>query len=64
MIKYARLLAALAAVLFAVVALSACGGIPSNDVVKVEGNPISKASFQHWLRSPRLRVRPRPAAKW
>jgi foldase protein PrsA len=47
--RYVRFLSALSAVFFAVVGLSACGGIPGNAVVQVGGNPISKATFEHWL---------------
>jgi foldase protein PrsA len=35
--------------LFALIGLSACGGIPSNAVVQIDGNPITKATFAHWL---------------
>jgi foldase protein PrsA len=35
--------------LFALIGLSACGGIPSNAVVQVNGNPITKATFAHWM---------------
>ncbi len=41
--------AALGAVLLALVGLSACGGIPSNAVVQVNGNPITKTTFNHWM---------------
>jgi foldase protein PrsA len=44
-----RFIPALGAVLFALVGLSACGGIPSNAVVQVNGNPITKATFAHWM---------------
>jgi len=44
-----RFIPALGAVLFAVIGLSACGGIPSNAVVQVDGNPITKATFAHWM---------------
>jgi foldase protein PrsA len=43
------LVPALGAVLFALVGLSACGGIPSDAVVQIDGKPISKATFNHWL---------------
>lgn len=49
MSKHFRLIAALGAVFFAVVGLSACGGIPGNAVVQVGSNPISKATFEHWM---------------
>jgi foldase protein PrsA len=35
--------------LFALIGLSACGGVPSNAVVQVNGNPITKATFAHWM---------------
>ena len=43
-----RCIPALGAVLFAVAGLSACGGIPGNAVVQVDGKPITKATFKHW----------------
>lgn len=44
-----RFISALGAVLFAVAGLSACGGIPGNAVVQVNGTPITKSTFDHWL---------------
>jgi foldase protein PrsA len=44
-----RSIPALGAVFFAVLGLSACGGIPGNAVVQVGGKPISKSTFEHWL---------------
>ena len=47
-----RSIPALGAVLFALIGLSACGGsggVPSNAVVAVDGTPITKAAFNHWL---------------
>jgi foldase protein PrsA len=45
-----RCISALGAVFFAVVGLSACGGIPGNAVVKVnEGGTITKSVFGHWM---------------
>jgi len=45
-----RSIPALGAVLFALLAISACGGgIPSNAVVQVGSTPITKATFNHWL---------------
>ena len=35
--------------MFALIGLSACGGIPSNAVVQVNGSPITKATFAHWM---------------
>jgi foldase protein PrsA len=43
------LIPALGAVLFALVGLSACGGIPGNAVVSVDGNAITKDTFNHWM---------------
>jgi parvulin-like peptidyl-prolyl isomerase len=40
---------ALGAVLFALVGLSACGGIPGDAVVSVDGNSITKTTFNHWM---------------
>jgi foldase protein PrsA len=36
--------------LFALVGLSACGGIPGDAVVQVSGTPISKTAFEHWMK--------------
>ena len=44
-----RCIPALGAVLFAVAGLSACGGIPGNAVVQVDGKPITTATFKHWV---------------
>jgi foldase protein PrsA len=44
-----RCIPALGAVLFALGALSACGGVPSGSVVQVDGKPISNATFRHWM---------------
>ncbi len=51
MFKGSRRVAALGAVFFASLALYACGssGVPSNAVVQVGGEPISTATFNHWL---------------
>lgn len=49
MSKALRIFPALGAVLFALVGLSACGGIPSDAVVQVGGTPISKSAFEHWM---------------
>ena len=35
--------------MFAVVGLSACGGIPGDAVVQVNGSSITKATFNHWM---------------
>jgi foldase protein PrsA len=48
--KSLRIFPALGAVLFALVGLSACGGgIQSDAVVQVNGTPLTKAAFNHWL---------------
>jgi foldase protein PrsA len=44
-----RFIPALGAVLFALVGLAACGGIPGNAVVQVGGTPVTKDSFNHWM---------------
>jgi foldase protein PrsA len=44
-----RFIPALCAVLFALVGLAACGGIPGNAVVQVGGSPITKDAFNHWM---------------
>ncbi len=51
MSKHFRFISALGAVFFAAVGLAACGGggIPGNAVVQVGGNPITKATYEHWL---------------
>jgi foldase protein PrsA len=47
--KVSRRIAALGAVLFAAVGLAACGGVPSDAVVQIDGKPLKKATFAHWL---------------
>ncbi|MGO9488221.1 MAG: SurA N-terminal domain-containing protein, partial [Solirubrobacteraceae bacterium] len=50
MTKAFRLTTALGAVLFATVGIAACGGIPGNSVVQINGaTPITKEAFSHWL---------------
>jgi foldase protein PrsA len=44
-----RITAALGAVLFALVGLAACGGIPGDAVVSVDGKSITKDTFNHWM---------------
>jgi foldase protein PrsA len=44
-----RWIAALGAVLFALVGIAACGGIPGNAVVSVDGKAITKSTFNHWM---------------
>jgi foldase protein PrsA len=47
--KPVRLISALGAVFFAAAGLAACGGIPGNAVVQVNGTPITKSTFEHWM---------------
>jgi len=47
--RASRCIPALGAVLFALAAISGCGGIPGNAVVTVDGKPITKATFTHWM---------------
>jgi foldase protein PrsA len=44
-----RIIPALGAVLFALVGLSACGGLAGDAVVSVDGNSITKDTYNHWL---------------
>jgi parvulin-like peptidyl-prolyl isomerase len=44
-----RITAALGAVLFALLGLAACGGIPVDAVVSVDGKSIKKDTFNHWM---------------
>jgi foldase protein PrsA len=44
-----RWIAALGAVFFAAWGLAACGGIPGDAVVQVNGQAITKETFNHWL---------------
>jgi foldase protein PrsA len=44
-----RITAALGAVLFALVGIAACGGIPGDAVVSVDGKSITKNTFTHWM---------------
>jgi foldase protein PrsA len=50
-LKPVRSIAALGAVFFSVAGIAACGssGIPSDAVVQVNGQPISKTTLTHWL---------------
>jgi foldase protein PrsA len=47
--KALRSLSALGAVLFALVGISACGGIAGDAVVQVGGTSITKDAFNHWM---------------
>jgi foldase protein PrsA len=49
MFRTLRFIPALGAVLFALVGLAACGGIPGNAVVQVGGTPVTKDDFNHWM---------------
>ncbi len=49
MSKPLRSLSALGAVLFALVGISACGGISGDAVVQVGGTAITKDAFNHWM---------------
>jgi foldase protein PrsA len=44
-----RVIPALCAVLFALFAFASCGGIPDNAVLQVDGTPITKSAFNHWM---------------
>jgi foldase protein PrsA len=44
-----RLISALSVTLLAVIGVSACGGIAGEAVVEVNGTPITKAAFDHWM---------------
>jgi foldase protein PrsA len=49
-LKPARAIAALGAVFLSTGCLVACGGgIPSDAVVQIDGQPITKETFRHWL---------------
>jgi foldase protein PrsA len=49
MFRTLRFIPALGAVLFALLGLAACGGIPGNAVVQVGGSPVTKDAFTHWM---------------
>ena len=49
MSKTLRFSAALGAVLFALLGLAACGGMPGNALVQVDGKSITKDTFSHWM---------------
>ena len=44
-----RSIPALCAFLFALIALASCGGVPGNAVLTVDGKPITKTTFNHWM---------------
>jgi parvulin-like peptidyl-prolyl isomerase len=46
-----RSVSALGAVFFAVVGIAACGGgVPGDAVVQVNGTPVTKTAFEHWVK--------------
>lgn len=45
-----RSFTALSAVFIVCVGVAACGGIPGNAVVQVNGKSITKATFNHWMK--------------
>jgi foldase protein PrsA len=47
--KLIRSVSALGAVLFALLGLSACGGVAGDAVVSVNGTQITKTAFDHWM---------------
>jgi foldase protein PrsA len=49
MIKAVRLVLALCALAATVAVVAGCGGVPGNAVAEVDGTPIEKDSFQHWM---------------
>ncbi len=49
MSKALRSIPALGAVLFALLGISACGGIPGDAVVQINGTSITKTAFDHWM---------------
>jgi foldase protein PrsA len=61
--KLTRCTSALGAVLFALVGLAACGGVPGNAVVQIAGTPITKTTFQHWMEVAAASTAATPGAK-
>ena len=49
MIKFARLLLALCALGALTAVAVGCGGVPGNAVASVDGEPIEKEEFEHWM---------------
>lgn len=48
--RVTKSVSALGAVFFAAAGIAACGGgVPGNAVVSVNGNPVTKSTFEHWL---------------
>jgi len=48
--KALRSTTALGAVLFALAGLAACGGVPGDAVVQIDGTPITTTAFNHWIK--------------
>src|SRR5918999_1209680 len=49
MIKAARLLLGLCALAATAAVAAGCGGVPGNAVAEVDGTPIEKDTFEHWM---------------
>jgi foldase protein PrsA len=49
MTKAVRIVLALCALALTAGMVAACGGVPGNAVAEVDGSPIEKADFNHWL---------------
>jgi foldase protein PrsA len=49
MLKAARLLLALCALAATAAVAAGCGGVPGNAVASVDGDPIEKEEFEHWM---------------
>jgi foldase protein PrsA len=49
MTKAVRYFLVLAALVAPAALVAACGGVPGNAVAEVDGNPIEKATYDHWL---------------
>ncbi len=48
--RVTKSISALGAVFFAAAGIAACGGgVPGNAVVSVNGTPVAKSTFEHWL---------------
>jgi foldase protein PrsA len=49
MMKAVRLVIALCALAATVAVAAGCGGVPGNAVAEVDGTPIEKDAFEHWM---------------
>jgi foldase protein PrsA len=49
MTKVVRIILALCALALTAALVASCGGVPGNAVATVDGTPIDKADFNHWL---------------